>query len=72
MSMGERIARLERGRRGGACPACAGWPAFVTVRGDAAGNARDPDPPPCGRCGRVPLVVVVCDFGDEDDDGGRA
>ena len=72
MNRERRLARLERGRRGASCPACAGRPAFVTVQGDAAGNPRDPDPPPCARCGRGPLVVVLREFGDEDDDGGRA
>ena len=70
MSLGRRIDRLEQAPRAGRCPVCAEWPPFFVVRGDAAGDTRESDPDPCPRCGRAPLVVVLCVYDDEDDDGG--
>ncbi len=71
MSIVRRVERLEQALRAGRCPACADRPPSFVVRGDADGTPREPDPSPCLRCGRPPLVVVRCVYDDEGDDGGQ-
>jgi hypothetical protein len=50
-SIRNRLLKLERRQPGDGCKECAAKPISIRWVG------RDPEPEPCGTCGRYPIVI---------------